>query len=280
MPIITLLSDFGLEDGYVAAMKGVIAGFAPEAGLVDITHLVPPQDVAFGRFRLLTAAPYFPAGTVHLAVVDPGVGTARRAVAVQSRSGSWFVGPDNGLLLGALDADPPVAAVELTDPGAWRTTTPSATFHGRDIFAPVAARLARGMALEALGSGVAPASLVRLELRPWVKIAGGVRGSVQAVDRFGNLITNIPETLLDGHRVWLATTAGHVLPGHRTYGEVAAGKALALVGSHGFVEVAVHHGEARRVLGVGVGDPVEVSWPESSKRESRVQRLGGRRSRK
>src|SRR5215475_14720259 len=114
--IITLLTDFGLEDGYVAAMKGVIAGIAPDAHLVDVTHLVPPQDVAFGRFRLLTVAPFFPPGTVHLAVVDPGVGTARRALAIQSRSGSFFVGPDNGLLTGALEANPPLTAVELTDP--------------------------------------------------------------------------------------------------------------------------------------------------------------------
>src|SRR5215510_3867091 len=103
--IITLLTDFGLEDGYVASMKGVIAGIAPDARLVDITHLVPPRDVAFGRFRLLTVVPFFPPGTVHLAVVDPGVGTARRALAVQSASGSFFVGPDNGLVTGALDAD-------------------------------------------------------------------------------------------------------------------------------------------------------------------------------
>jgi len=280
MPIITLLSDFGLEDGYVAAMKGVIAGIAPEAVLVDITHLVPPQDVHFGCFRLLTAAPYFPAGTVHLGVVDPGVGTARRAVAVQSRSGSWFVGPDNGLLLGALEADPPLAAVELADPSVWRTPTPSATFHGRDIFAPVAAHLARGVTLESLGPAIATASLVRLELAPCVTMAGGVRGSIQAVDRFGNLITNVPEAVLAGQQVWLATIAGHVLPGHRTYADVAAGKPLAMVGSHGFVEVAVHQGDARRVLGAGVGDPVEVSWPEPARRERRVQRLGGRRSRR
>src|SRR5215468_3308293 len=102
MPVITLLSDFGLEDGYVAAMKGVIAGIAPEARVVDITHLIPPRDVAAGRLRLLTVTPYFPAGSVHLAVVDPGVGTARRAVAIRSTGGSYFVGPDNGLLLGAL----------------------------------------------------------------------------------------------------------------------------------------------------------------------------------
>ena len=280
MPVISLLSDFGLEDGYVAAMKGVIAGIAPEAALVDITQLVPPQDVAAGRFRLLTAAPYFPAGTVHLAVVDPGVGMARRAVAVRSRSGSWFVGPDNGLLLGALEMDLPLTAVELTEREFWRTATPSATFHGRDIFAPVAAHLAKGVGLESLGSEIDTASLVRLQLAPCVKMAGGVRGAVQAVDHFGNLVSTLPAGMLAHHPVWVATVAGHVVPGHRTYGEVAPGKPVALLGSHGFIEVAIREGDARRVLGAGVGDAVEVTWPEHAKREQQVQRLGGRASRK
>src|SRR5215831_1134988 len=184
MPIITLLSDFGLEDGYVAAMKGVIAGIAPDARLVDVTHLVPPQDVAFGRFRLLTVAPFFPPGTVHLAVVDPGVGTARRGVAVESKSGSLFVGPDNGLLTGALEADPPVAAVELKNPSYWRTPDPSPTFHGRDIFSPVAAHLARGAALGSLGPAIAADELMTLQLSSCEIVRDGVQGAVQAMDRF------------------------------------------------------------------------------------------------
>src|SRR5262249_35003820 len=162
------------EDGYVAAMKGVIAGIAPDAHLVDVTHVVPPQDVAFGRFRLLTVARFFPPGTVHLAVVDPGVGTARRALAVQSRSGSLFVGPDNGLLTGALDADGPVVAVELADRSHWRTPDPSPTFHGRDVFAPVAAHLARGAALISLGPIIPPDQLVTLYLSPAEVIPGAV----------------------------------------------------------------------------------------------------------
>ncbi|HZX40335.1 MAG TPA: SAM-dependent chlorinase/fluorinase [Myxococcaceae bacterium] len=261
MRIITLLSDFGLEDGYVAAMQGVIAGIAPEARLVDVTHLVPPQDVAFARFRLLTAAPYFPAGTVHLAVVDPGVGTARRAVAIQSRSASCFVGPDNGLLLGALEADPPVAAVELSEPRFWRTPTPSATFHGRDVFAPVAAHLARGVALESLGGGISPTELVKLDLPRCEMIPGGAQGAVQAVDRFGNLISNVPGALLPNHDAWSASIAGRTtVTGHRTYGDVRPGETLALVGSHGFVEIAVHRGDARRALGARVGDPLQIRW--------------------
>jgi S-adenosylmethionine hydrolase len=258
MRVITLLTDFGLEDGYVAAMKGVIASVAPEARLVDVTHLVPPQDVAFGRFRLLTAAPFFPPGTIHLAVVDPGVGTARRAVAIRSRSGSCFVGPDNGLLLGALDADPPVAAVELSDPGFWRTPTPSATFHGRDVFAPVAGHLARGVTLESLGSALRPEALVKLRLDPWKAVPDGAEGAIQAVDRFGNLISNVPGTALPEDGAWSASLAGRILDGHRTYGDVPPGELVALVGSHGFVEVAVHRGDARSALGARVGDRVRI----------------------
>ncbi|HZJ53150.1 MAG TPA: SAM-dependent chlorinase/fluorinase [Myxococcaceae bacterium] len=260
MRVITLLTDFGLEDGYVAAMKGVIAGIAPEARVVDVTHLVPPQDVPFARFRLLTVAPFFPAGTIHVAVVDPGVGTARRAVAIRCRSGSCFVGPDNGLLSGALEADPPLGAVELTEPRFWRTETPSATFHGRDVFAPVAAHLARGVTLEALGAALPPDRLVRLELQGPTPVPGGAEGAVQAADRFGNLISNVPATLLPRDGAWSASIAGRTLPGRRAYGDVPPGEALALVGSHGFVEIAVHRGDARHALGAGVGDPVQVRW--------------------
>jgi S-adenosyl-L-methionine hydrolase (adenosine-forming) len=260
MPIITLLSDFGLEDGYLAAMKGVIFSIAPEARLVDITHLVPPQDVAFARFRLLTVAPFFPPGTVHLAVVDPGVGTARRPVAVRSESGSCFVGPDNGILLGALEADSPVAAVELTETRFWRTAAPSPTFHGRDIFAPVAAHLASGARLESLGPATAPAGLVKLELLPCELIPGGARGAIQAVDRFGNLITNLPEALIRGRGSWTVSLAGRAVPGHRTYADVSPIEPLALVGSHGFVEVAVHRGDAQRALAARVGDSVQIHW--------------------
>ncbi|RPH67316.1 MAG: hypothetical protein EHM78_21815 [Myxococcaceae bacterium] len=260
MRVITLLTDFGLEDGYVAAMKGVIASVAPEARVVDVTHLVPPQDVAFARFRLLTAAPFFPPGTIHVAVVDPGVGTARRAVAIRCRSGSCLVGPDNGLLSGALEADPPLAVVELSDPRFWRTDTPSATFHGRDIFAPVAAHLARGVTLEALGPAVPPDGLVTLDLRPPTPVAGGLEGAVQATDRFGNLISNVPAVLLPGNGAWRASIGGRTLPGHRTYADVPPGEALALVGSHGFVEIAVHRGDARSALGASVGDRVEIRW--------------------
>jgi len=264
MRIITLLTDFGLEDGYVAAMKGVIAGIAPDADVVDVTHLIPPQDVASGRFRLLTVTPYFPPGTVHLAVVDPGVGTRRRAVAVRSSSGSLLVGPDNGLLLGALEADPAVAAVELSEPRFWRTPAPSATFHGRDVFAPVTAHLARGVALELLGPAVALDSLVSVELPPWRPVPGGAEGAVQAVDRFGNLISNVPGTVLSAVGAWTASIAGRTVTGRGTYGDVPPGEALALVGSHGFVEIAVRQGSARNALEASIGMAVAIRCERSS----------------
>jgi len=264
MRIITLLTDFGLEDGYVAAMKGVIAGIAPDADVVDVTHLIPPQDVASGRFRLLTVTPYFPPGTVHLAVVDPGVGTRRRAVAVRSSSGSLLVGPDNGLLLGALEADPAVAAVELSEPRFWRTSAPSATFHGRDVFDPVAAHLARGVALELLGPAVALDSLVSDELPPWRPVPGGAEGAVQAVDRFGNLISNVPGTVLSAVGAWTASIAGRTVTGRGTYGDVPPGEALALVGSHGFVEIAVRQGSARNALEASIGMAVAIRCERSS----------------
>ncbi len=264
MRIITLLTDFGLADGYVAAMKGVIAGIAPDAALIDVTHLVPPQDVASGRFRLLTVAPYFPPGTVHLAVVDPGVGTSRRAVAVRSSSGSLLVGPDNGLLLGALEADPAVSAVELSEPRFWRTPTPSATFHGRDVFAPVAAHLATGVALGELGRAIAPGSLVKLDVASWRSVSGGAEGAIQAVDGFGNLISSIPGHVLPAHGRWSASIAGRTVTGERTYGDVRPGEVVALVGSHGFVEIAVRQGDARKTLEAATSTAVAIRWERSS----------------
>ena len=148
--IVTLCTDFGLADGYVAAMKGVIVGIAPQAALVDVTHLIPPQDVFQAAFVLAGVAPCFPPGTVHLAVVDPGVGGARRALAIED-GGCFYVGPDNGLFTLALAGAEGIRAVALTRPAYWRTPQPSPTFHGRDIFAAAAGHLVAGVPLDALG---------------------------------------------------------------------------------------------------------------------------------
>jgi len=206
--MITLLSDFGRKDVYVSIMKAVIAAIAPEIAKCDLTHEVPPQDILAGRFNLMVAYPYFPIKTVHLAVVDPGVGSSRRAVAVECSRG-FLVGPDNGLLSGVLQQETVLQAVVLNNSVYWRTDQPSHTFHGRDIFAPVAAHLARGVAIGELGDRISPSSLIQPTLRPFTQLAEPsqilrdrvassrrpfCRGSIQYIDGFGNLISNIPHS--------------------------------------------------------------------------------------
>jgi S-adenosyl-L-methionine hydrolase (adenosine-forming) len=241
MGLVTLLTDFGRSDSYVGVMKGVIYSICPTATVVDLTHDVRPQDVAGGRFQLGMAVPYFPPESIHVAVVDPGVGTGRRSIALATDR-AWFVGPDNGLLV--LD-DEIRSAVVLDRPEFWRSASASATFHGRDVFAPVAAHLLNGMPLAALGTAIDPAELVRLTIVP---------DSIQAIDHFGNGITNILGTAL-GLQV---RVRNQILRSVQTYGAAEWGEAIALVGSHGFIEIAVNGGDARRVLGLQVGDRVEI----------------------
>ena len=241
--LVTLLTDFGTADGYVGEIKGVLLSRAPDAYIVDITHDIPAQDVESARLTLARVWRRFPAGTVHLAVVDPGVGTARRALAVES-DGRFLVGPDNGVLSPALlmvDA----RAVELGMP-----TSAAPTFHGRDVFAPAAAELALGTPIDALGT---PASdvIVRRTPEPRRREDGTLAGEVIAVDRFGNAITN-----LVGRRPALLEVAGAVLPVRRTYSDVERGSPIALVGSTGLIEVAVRDGSAANVLGLNRGSVV------------------------
>lgn len=255
--IVTLTTDFGLSDAYVAAMKGVILTLAPEARIVDVTHLVPPQQVQVGALILAAAAPWFPAGTVHLAVVDPGVGTRRRPVALFA-NGQAFVGPDNGLL--TLAAGPRAPGRLLGD----RTLTLphlSSTFHGRDLFAPVAAMLAGGLAPERLGPparGLKPLDLPRPR-----KVRGGWEGQVVAVDGFGNAITNLDEALLArafGKRPVTVTAEGRPIRGiSRTYGDHAPGTLVAVIGSAGFLEIAVVNGSAEKGFGLKAGAKVRVT---------------------
>lgn len=252
--LITLLSDFGLNDVYVAVMKGVIAAINPALRVIDLTHQVPPQNILAGQFNLLNAYPYFPAGTVHVAVVDPGVGGARRSVAVELYDG-FLVGPDNGIFTGLLDRS--VRAVELTNRDYWRVPQPSHTFHGRDIFAATAAHLASGLSLLDLGDSLDPQQLVRLPLAGCTPTPTGYLGTVQYVDRFGNVITNIPGESVQG-KAWSVTVGKRSIPGCRTYSEQAVGEALALVGSHGWIELAVNGGDAQFQLRLNWNDPVQV----------------------
>lgn len=246
MPIITLLTDFGTSDSYVAEVKGVLLSRAPAVTLVDVSHEVPAGNVAAGQYLLSRAWPRFPAGTVHLVVVDPGVGTARRALAAQA-GGHCFVGPDNGLF-SSLPEDARFVALPVL-----RDASP--TFHGRDVFAPAAARLATGARLDELGLAVS--DVVRTVVRGPRVAETTVVGEVVYIDRFGNLISNIPKELIrSGAPIEVGATA--VGPVRRTFGEVAAGTLVAYVGSGGTVEVAVRDGSAARVLGVGVGAVVVV----------------------
>jgi S-adenosylmethionine hydrolase len=258
MPFISLLTDFGLQDPYVGIMKGVIHTLSPQAQLIDLSHGIPPQDVAAARFALMTAYPYLPPGTVHLAVVDPEVGSSRRAVAIQTETG-FLVGPDNGLFSGVLAQTPALAAVELNRPRYWRTPSPSRTFHGRDIFAPVAAHLANGIPLAALGDPIHGAELVRLDWPQPEKRADGWRGVIQAIDHFGNGISTLPGQILEGHS-WRVAIKGTRIPAAPTFASSSVGELLALVGSSGWLEIAQNQGNASQTLGLNVGDEIRVEW--------------------
>ena len=275
MAIITITSDFGTADGYAGAMKGVILSLAPEAQLIDLAHEIPPQDVRRGAFVLCVATPFFPPETVHLAVVDPGVGGQRRAIGLRTPVGT-FVGPDNGLFSYVLAEATEWTGVELADP-SYHLAQVSDTFHGRDVFAPAAAYLATGIRLEALGPPVTDP--VRLPLPRLTVGPGWVEGEVLHADRFGNLVTSVGRLRWEGDRLVLAPAfrrqptasldirppsarvelAGRALAGiHRTYGAVDAGRVLALVGSAGFMEIAVRQGDAARELGAAAGALVRV----------------------
>ena len=254
--LLTLLSDFGLSDVYVGVMKGAIAQVNSSLSVVDLTHQIPPQNVAAARFCLMNAYSYFPDGTVHVAVVDPGVGSTRRAIAVEFAAG-FLVGPDNGLFSGVLNQSPAVAAVELTNPHYWRNPYPATTFHGRDIFAPVGAHLASGVPLQQLGRAIDPASLVQLAIPSYTPTDTGVAGCIQYIDRFGNLVTNIPGTYVQG-KTWSVVVAGLTIPGCQTYSDSPIGHAIALIGSHGWVEIAVNGGNAQSQLQLNWGDKMQV----------------------
>ena len=258
-PVITLLSDFGVHDHFVGAMKGVIAGICPDAAVVDITHDLSPMAVGEAAFLLGCAYPYFPAGTVHLAVVDPGVGSRRRPLA--ARCGDHlFVGPDNGIMTYALADAAEWQAVAITNPQC-RLNDVSATFHGRDVFAPAAAHLAAGMSLEALGPAVKDPVLLDL---PTPRETGrGLEAHVLHVDRFGNLITDLKREHLarwlggeDPQGVIIEAGQGSLRGIKDCYEAVAEGRLLALIGSAGRLEIAVNCGRASDRLALTQGNSI------------------------
>jgi S-adenosylmethionine hydrolase len=242
-PLVTLLTDFGTADGYVGEVKGALLTASPAVRIIDISHDIPPQDVESGRLALARYWRRFPGGTVHLVVVDPGVGGSRAAIAVAS-AGYWLVGPDNGVLSPALLVPGAHAVVLSVPPHA------APTFHGRDVFAPAAAALAQGVAITELGPAHAD-PVVRRTPEPERWGDGTQRGEVIAIDRFGNAVTNCL-----GLRGGTVEVAGVVLPLVRTYGDAAPGTIVALTGSNGLIEIAERDGNAARRLGLVRGATV------------------------
>ncbi len=260
--IITLLTDFGVKDPYVAAMKGVILSIAPNAKIIDITHEVDKFNVREGAFILAAVTPYFPEGTVHVGVVDPGVGTSRRPIIVVTKR-SIFVGPDNGLLMLAAHNEEIIKVLEISNP-KYMLKEVSSTFHGRDIFAPVAAHIAIGVDPEEVGVEIS--DYIRSPF-PEPRIADGrVVGEVVYIDGFGNIVTNIPEEILWKKGVKFGDKISIYVKGQvkmevrlsRAYGDASAGSTLAVVDSFNLLEIAVNMGSAAKRYSVKVGDEIIV----------------------
>lgn len=257
--VVALLTDFGVRDHYAGTMKGVILGICPEATLTDITHEIGAHDVLEGALQLAASYKYFPAGTVFLAVVDPGVGSPRRGIAAEA--GDYrFVAPDNGVLSVVLRETPPRRVVELSERRYARPTV-TRTFEGRDRFAPAAAWLAKGTQLSALGRTIT--DYVRLELPALETKAEEIRGVVVHVDRFGNLVTNVDRRTFEA----FSKPPGHIRilvsgrPVERlvsTYAEIGAGEVCALFGSSDHLELAANAESAANLLGLGKGAPIEI----------------------
>ncbi|MCP4139394.1 MAG: SAM-dependent chlorinase/fluorinase [Chloroflexi bacterium] len=257
MSVLTLLTDFGTQDGFVGVMKGVIWDICPDVKIADISHQIKPQNVMQGALALSRVAPYFGNGTVHVAVVDPGVGTLRRAIAAEIGN-QLYVAPDNGLLTllieDAEEKDIPIKIVELQNAAYWLHDITS-TFHGRDIFAPVGAHLAAGIYLKELGRPINDP--VRLIFPQPTKTATGWNAEITLIDHFGNLRTNLPAENLKGN-VRVRVLGHEINKLTKSYGRSAAGDLIALADSGGFLEIAVANGSAEKELGAQAGDLVEV----------------------
>jgi hypothetical protein len=258
-PIITLTTDFGEGSSYVAAMKGVILDINAAARIVDLSHQIPPQDLRYTAFFLASAIPYFPFGAIHVVVVDPGVGTERAILHVEV-NGHRLLVPDNGCWT-TLACEPAPRVIRLTEPRYWREPV-SATFHGRDVCAPVAGHLSLGLDPAKLGS--VANDWVRLSLPSPRREANSVYGEVLFVDRFGNLITNIPAAQLPPPTQPFGVQIGNVEVTRRvqSYGQAEPAALVALVSSAGLLEIAINQGNAADRLAIGVGAPVRVRSSE------------------
>ncbi len=259
--IITLMSDFGLKDPYVAEMKAVILTRCPTVEIIDISHMIDKFDIRMGAFVLASAAPYFPRNTVHVAVVDPGVGTKRRAIVIKTAL-SYFVGPDNGLLtLAALRQG--IEHVHIIQNSKYVLSKISKTFHGRDVFAPVAAHLARGCIASDFGEE-SKDYVVPVFAKPCIE-KDFVKGEVLHIDEFGNIITNVSSEMLRKVTISKKRSIKIELHGETkalkfcsAYGDVALGESLAIVGGHNFLEISVNQGNAAKLFKGKIGDEIHV----------------------
>ena len=255
--VITLTTDFGVQDHYVGAMKAVLLSISEKARLVDISHQIPPQDIMAGAWVVRNSAMLFPPNTVHLVVVDPGVGTNRKPIAIRIKD-QYLVGPDNGIFSLITDQYD-YKGVELTNPDFWRADQ-SSTFHGRDIFAPVAAHLSNGVKMSELGQPIE-----KLETYRWavpISDRDGVQGWVVHIDHFGNLISNIPESMIRDAvgggdlKIYVGNTIFDTVV--NTFGDVPDGEPAAYIGSSGVLEIAINKGDAREMLGVEKGAQISI----------------------
>jgi S-adenosylmethionine hydrolase len=259
---IALLTDFGYRDHYVGAMKGVIAGIAPNARIIDIAHGIPPQSVVAGALALRQSWRFFPKGTVFVAVVDPGVGTSRLPIAIDTHAGARFVGPDNGVLyLAANDAG--IRRIVELHASKYRLKDVSATFHGRDIFAPAAAWLASGKPLASFGPALT--KMTRLSIEPPTRRGNALEGKVIYVDGFGNLVTNLDRATIEAFaasfrvtRLSVTISNGAPMEIIQAYADASTGAPLAILGSFEFLEIAIRDGSAAAIFGLGEGAPVRV----------------------
>jgi hypothetical protein len=273
MQPITLTTDFGLRDAYVAALKGVILGINPKAIIVDISHFIEPQNIKQAAFVLSTVHRYFPKDTIHAVIVDPGVGSQRRAIILKTQE-ALFVAPDNGVLsyiihnasappkgafpeAGLMELPPGVLAVEITNPRFWHHPV-STTFHGRDIFAPVAAHLSLCVPPQEFGEPITSLQVFPLP-RPQLGPGGELIGQVLHIDIFGNVITNIRQEDLRPGRFHLQIAGQHIESLAATYANAEVDRLHAVVGSSGYVEIAVRNGSAAALLGVKLGDEVRIN---------------------
>ena len=256
--IITLMTDFGTSDHYVGVMKGVMLNINPQAQIVDITHTIPPQDIHGAAFLIDSAHRYFPTGTIHVIVVDPGVGSERRAIVCQTET-AYFVCPDNGILTYILRNEKHIHTVAVEN-SAYFLPQVSNTFHGRDIFAPVAAHLSRGVSIDKLGSQVAQPLQLPVP-RPEVTDKA-IIGQVIWIDSFGNLVTNISHEILESlegrNSVVIRAGSAEIDRLNRSYAESAVGEALAIVGSFNRLEISINQGNAAQVLGLKRGDKITI----------------------